>query len=275
MFKVAVLLSLLISCLSSNVHALDIMLAEVYKQNSDINGWLMSEKLDGVRGYWDGKQLLSKTGHPFHPPLSFTRNFPPFALEGELWGGRNTFEKTSSIVRTKQSHNGWLHLKFGIFDVPEGGTGFRKRLQRAKDWFAEHPSKYAFIIEQKIVHNRDTLKTELERVEALGGEGLIVRKADGLYRAGRSPEILKVKSYYDMEAVVLEQIPGKGQNSDRLGSLLVRINNGTEFKIGSGFSDAQRQNPPPVGAIITFKYYGFYQSGCPKFPSFLRVRTDR
>ncbi len=274
MNKIIIFLTLLLlSTLSGNGHALDIMLAQVYQEGSNVTGWLMSEKLDGIRGYWDGRQLLSKTGHPLNPPPSFTRNFPPFALEGEIWGGRNTFEQTSSIVRTQHPQNGWHNLKFAIFDVPQPKTGFRKRLQRAKDWFADHPSATAFIIEQKIVHSTVELETELARIEELGGEGLIVRKADALYKIGRSPDIVKVKSYHDMEAVVIERIPGKGRNSERLGSLLVRLANGTEFKIGSGFSDDRRENPPPIGATITFKYYGFYQSGCPKFPSFLRVRT--
>jgi DNA ligase-1 len=107
----------------------------------------------------------------------------------------------------------------------------------------------------------------------LAGEGLIVRKGDGLYSSGRSPEILKVKTFFDMEAVVVDHIAGKGRNRGRMGSLLVELPDTTRFKIGTGFSDAERDSPPPVGSSITFKYYGFYKSGVPKFPSFLRVRT--
>jgi DNA ligase-1 len=60
----------------------------------------------------------------------------------------------------------------------------------------------------------------------------------------------------------------------RLGSLLVELADGTRFKIGTGFSVAERETPPPIGAVVTFKYYGFYPSGIPKFPSFLRIRYD-
>jgi DNA ligase-1 len=75
--------------------------------------------------------------------------------------------------------------------------------------------------------------------------------------------------------VVIGHLSGQGANLGRLGSLLVELPDGTRFKIGTGFSAAQRQNPPPVGSVVTFKYYGFYQSGIPKFPSFLRIRHDQ
>ena len=276
MKKIILWLLLLNCCWAMNGHALEIMLPQVYTDGIDVTGWLMSEKLDGVRGYWDGKQLLSKNGNPFHPPAAFTRNFPPFALEGEIWGGRRTFEKTVSIVKKQQPHDGWLELQFAIFDVPQATGGFTRRLQKAKDWFADHPSQFAFVIPQETIKDNGQLKTVLLRVEKSGGEGLIVRKPDTLYANGRSRDILKVKNFFDMEAVVIAHIEGKGRNRGRLGSLLVELpkNKTIRFKIGTGFSDEERDSPPPVGSIITFKYYGFYESGLPRFPSFLRIRTD-
>ncbi len=254
--------------------ALQPMLPQVYTPQVDVSGWLMSEKLDGVRGYWDGKQLFSKNGTPFFPPAEFIRDLPPFPLEGELWGGRNSFEKTTSIVMQQQPHAGWLKLKFAIFDVPKAPGGFTARISKAKNWFNTHHSDYAFVIPQVPVRDQAQLLEELQRIEHLGGEGLIVRNPDGLYTAGRSPEILKVKNYRDAEATVVGHLPGKGRNRGRLGALLVELADGTRFKIGSGFSDSVRETPPPLGTIITFKYYGTYQSGIPKFPSFLRVRAD-
>lgn len=255
--------------------AAELMLPKVYMAQVDVAGWLMSEKLDGVRGYWDGKQLLSKNGKVFYPPAAFIRNLPPFPLEGEIWGGRGSFEQTVSIVKKQQPHNGWLQLKFAIFDVPKEDGGFTQRLNKANDWFANHPSTFAFVILQSNVRDRVQLEQELQRIEELGGEGLIVRKPDACYSAGRSTEILKVKNYQDAEAKVVAHMPGKGRNKGRLGSLLVELDDGREFKIGSGFSDAERVSPPPVGAVITFKFYGSYQSGIPKFASFLRIRQDQ
>ena len=257
-----------------NTLALDIMLPQVYSENMAVRGWLLSEKLDGVRGYWDGSRLLSKNGIALHPPQEFLENFPPFALEGELWGGRGTFQRTVSIVKRQHPHAGWLKLRFAIFDVPREPGGFQHRLQRAKDWFGVHPSRFAFVIPQQVITDKQQVKRELKRIETLGGEGLILRKPEGAYVVGRSREIVKVKSYLDAEAVVIAHIPGKGRNRGRLGSLLVELPDTTRFRVGTGFSDRQRMNPPPVGAVITFKYYGLFQSGRPRFPSFLRTRSD-
>jgi DNA ligase-1 len=257
----------------STVKAVEIMLPMVYTECTDVTGWLMSEKLDGVRGYWDGRQLLSKNGIPFHVPPAFTRNFPDFAIEGELWGGRNTFEKTVGIVKKQEAHDGWLELTFAIFDVPAAPGGVEDRLKQAADWFARHPSDHAFVIDQRPVDSHAHLAETLKQIEAQGGEGIMLRRRGSAYSPGRSQDLLKVKSFSDREAVVVGHLAGQGRNQGRMGSLLVELpDNRTRFKIGTGFSDAIRENPPPVGSLITFKYYGFYPSGIPKFPSFIRIR---
>ncbi len=251
------------------------MLPRVYREQADISGWLMSEKLDGVRGHWDGKRLLSKNGKILFPPSEFTAQLPKFALEGELWGGRGTFEQTVSIVTKRQPHTGWLQLKFAIFDVPQTPDNFITRIAKANAWFTSHPSDYAFVIPQITVQDQTELQLELKRIEALDGEGLIVHNPEALYKAGRSSEVLKVKNYQDDEATVVAHLTGKGRNTGRLGALLVRLEDGTQFKIGSGFSDLERENPPEIGTLITFKFYNKYQSGIPKFPSFIRIRQDK
>lgn len=255
-------------------YTIEPMLPHVYSSEINVSGWLMSEKYDGVRGYWDGHTFFSKNGKLLHPPSEFTRDLPPFPLEGELWAGRGTFERTVSIVNRQYPHSGWLTLKFAIFDVPKSAKIFSERIEEARQWFCQHRSPYAFVIKQTSVTDQAHLQRELQRVEKLGGEGLVVRRPDALYTAGRSIEILKVKNYQDAEATVLDHLPGKGKNQGRLGALLVEMADGTRFRIGSGFSDAERESPPPLGALITFKYYGRYNSGIPKFPSYLRIRKD-
>ena len=267
------MLCYLFSCVLT-AQAAEVMLPQVYSPENDVSGWLMSEKYDGVRGYWDGHQLFSKNGKKFYPPLEFVQGFPPFPIEGELWGGRRTFEKTVSTVKKQYPHSGWLQLKFAIFDVPIPAQNFLDRIKKARQWFTQHPSHYAFVISQIPITDQIDLQRELQRIEESGGEGLIVRKPEGLYKAGRSTEILKVKNYQDAEATVVAHLPGKGKNVGRLGALLVEMEDGTQFKIGSGFSDAVRERPPPVGTVVTFKFYGRYDSGIPKFPSYLRIRKD-
>jgi DNA ligase-1 len=249
------------------------MLPDVYAEQ-EVVGWWMSEKLDGVRGYWDGHQLFSKNGHLFTPPQEFTASFPPFPVEGELWAGRNRFEETVSIVQRKEAHSGWMRLRFGVFDLPQESGPFHQRIAKIKDWLLKNPSTTLFVIEQIPVTDTSHLEKELARIEHLGGEGLVVRDPKALYEAGRSQHILKVKTFEDAEAVVIAYLPGKGKHEGRLGALLVERPDGVRFRLGSGFSDAERENPPAIGSIITYKFFGLYQSGLPKFPSFLRVRKD-
>ncbi|OGQ95095.1 MAG: DNA ligase [Deltaproteobacteria bacterium RIFOXYD12_FULL_57_12] len=271
----ACVLLFLCGCLhSAGAAALDLMLPQVYEEHLDVSGWLVSEKLDGVRGYWDGKRLMSKNGIPFYPPAEFIENFPDFPLEGEIWGGRSTFVRTAAVVKQRMAASGWLDLQYAVFDAPAADGSFVQRLATATDWFAAHHSDYAFVIPQKPVKSKDELRDELRRVESLGGEGLIVRRPDALYAKGRSGDVLKVKSHQDMEATVVAHVPGTGKNRGRMGALLVELPNGIRCKIGTGFTDEERKNPPPVGATITFKYRGLYPSGIPKFPSFFRIRED-
>jgi len=255
--------------------AFEPMLPQIYTAETSVVGWWMSEKLDGIRGYWDGSQLYSKNGMLLAAPKEFIAELPPFPLEGELWGGRGTFEQTASIVMHQQPHAGWLQLQFAIFDVPTTQRPFRERIIDAVDWFTKTPSTYAFVIEQIPVDDESQLANELNRIEFMGGEGLIIRDPDALYQAGRRPHILKVKNFHDAEATVIAHLPGKGRNSGRLGALLVSNEEGIEFRIGSGLSDKDRDHPPAIGTVITYKYHGHYQSGIPKFPSYLRVRSDQ
>ena len=114
----------------------------------------------------------------------------------------------------------------------------------------------------------------LGKVESEGGEGLMLRRGGSLHATGRSDDLLKVKRYDDAEAVVVAHLAGSGKYEGMLGSVRVRRDDGRQFRIGTGFSDEQRENPPPVGATITYKYYGFTSTGLPRFASFLRVRND-
>ncbi len=261
---------LFLSIAAPAAYALDLMLPRVFLGTLPPGQWLVSEKLDGVRGYWDGRRLYSKHGRIFQPPAAFTANFPPFAVEGEIWGGRGTFERTAAIVRRPAGDPGWLQLQLAVFDVPCVPGGFEARLARARDWLAKHPAKHAFVITHQPVADAAAVRSELARIEGLGGEGLVLRKSGSPYVAGRSPDVLKVKSYDDREAEVVAWLPGAGRNRGRLGALLVELpESGLRFKIGTGFSDEVRLRPPPVGSLVTFKFYGNYESGLPRFPAYL------
>jgi len=249
-----------------------VMLAQSWDQKADIKGWWMSEKLDGVRGYWTGQKLISRSGNPFHAPEWFTINFPATPLDGELWLGRQQFSELVSIVRRKEPGADWKKVRYLIFDAPRVEGGFEKRLAYARFWFQQHANPYAEVLQQQVCENEAHLRKKLRQIESLGGEGIMLRKPNSPYEVGRSYNLLKVKTYEDTEATVIGHLPGSGKHAGRLGALLVELPNGIRFAIGTGFSDRERDNPPPVGSIVTFKYYGYHKSGIPRFASFLRIR---
>ena len=253
-----------------------VSLANVYRGDADLSRYWVSEKLDGVRTLWDGAALYSRNGNRFNAPAWFVEGFPPEALDGELWMGRGTFEVLSGAVRRETPDPAaWQRIRYMVFDLPEMAAPFDERLRRMRDMFAEPPSRHIALVEQFRVKSEAELMARLETVVAEGGEGLMLRDGRSLHRAGRSDDLLKLKTYQDAEAVVVAHLPGKGKYRGMLGSLLVEMPDGRRFKLGTGLTDVERRDPPPVGATVTFKYTGTTVNGIPRFASFLRIRADR
>ena len=250
-------------------------LANPYRDEVDPARYWISEKLDGVRALWDGTALYSRRGIRFSAPPWFTEGFPLVPLDGELWMERGAFETLSGLVRRHApDEEGWRRVRFMAFDLPAHPADFDGRLGRMRELFATIGSPYIALVEQFRVADRRELMVVLRRVTAEGGEGLMLRKASSLHRAGRSDDLLKLKLHQDAEAKVIGHLPGKGKYAGMLGALLVEMPDGRRFRLGTGFTDEQRQHPPPLGATVTYKHYGFTGNGIPRFASFLRVRED-
>jgi len=253
----------------SLLFAFDVQKPKIY-DDQNISNWLMSEKLDGIRGYWDGKKLYTKNSNVIIPPKNFTKNFPPFELDGELWSKRDDFEFIQSTVLDKKPSINWSKITYNIFEVPNTKGDFTTRLYKANDWFHKHQNKNVNIIKQFVCKDETHLMEYLEKIVSLKGEGVIVKDPIKKYHTGRSSYVLKVKKTFDMEGTVV----GYNYKSDKktLKSLKLKLQNGVEFNLGGGFSDKDRLNPPKISKMVTFKYYGFTRYGKPKFASFLRVR---
>jgi len=251
-----------------------LLLAESWDNAADLSGWWMSEKLDGVRAYWDGKQFLSRQGNLYHAPDWFIEGFPDVPLDGELWIGRKKFQLTVSIVRRQDKNDLWNEVRYLVFDAPVAGGGFEDRLRFIQETLAGGASKVMQAHQHVLCTGVAALREELARIESLGGEGLMLRQPGSTYHAGRSATLLKVKTFRDAEAVVLGHQGGEGRHKGRLGALLVRLSSGIQFAVGTGFSDRERSNPPAIGSTITFRYQELSDGGVPRFPSYVGVRTD-
>jgi DNA ligase-1 len=251
-----------------------LLLAETWDNTADLTGWWMSEKLDGVRAYWDGKQFLSRLGNLFHAPDWFVEHLPAVPLDGELWVARKAFQRTVSIVRRQDKTDLWKEVKFLVFDAPGLKEPFERRIEFLADTLGSKPLPHAAHHPHDRCRGLDHLRTELARVEALGGEGLMLRQPGSAYEIGRSATLLKVKTFKDAEATVIGHQPGAGKHKGRLGALLVRLADGKEFAVGTGFTDKERESPPAAGSVITFRYQELSDAGIPRFPSYVGVRID-
>lgn len=250
-----------------------LFLLKTYNNNMNVVGWLMSEKLDGVRACWNGKELISRSGRVLNPPKEFTKGFPPFTLDGELWSKRGDFEGIVSIVNTKDAQDRWNKLKFHIFEVPNQEGNLYSRLDLLRRYLGEHRVDKLDIIAFKKIEKKDDIKEYYDLIIAKGGEGIVIRNPHQPYYSGRRQAALKYKPFFDDECRVESIVEGNGKYTGKMGALKCDYD-GKIIKIGSGFTDAQRSNPPKIGEMVSFKYYGLTHLGNPKYPVFLRVRTD-
>ncbi len=255
-----------------------LQLATIYQSGSDVSAYWVSEKLDGVRGYWDGKQLLTRQGYPITAPQWFIANLPQQPLDGELWIGRGQFDAVSALVRSSPRDNTalwsqqWRQVKYMLFDLPQFPGTFSNRLTQLRSIVNDVDRDWIQLIDQRRLTSDTELMTLLEQIVAEGGEGLMLHHEDAIYKQGRSFDLLKLKLWQDAEARVVGYQPGKGKYAGMLGALLVETPKGKRFKLGSGFTDEQRKNPPEIGSTVTYKYTGMSDNGVPRFASFMRIR---
>ncbi|KQW43476.1 MULTISPECIES: DNA ligase [unclassified Roseateles] len=251
--------------------ALEPLLARTAPAHIDPRPYLVSEKLDGVRALWDGQVLRFRSGRTVAAPAWFLAQLPRQALDGELWTARRGFDALSGTVRrTEPVDAEWRRVRFHVFELPNGEGSFEQRVEKLKTL----AGGVVVPVEHMRLASNAALRDKLKEVIAAGGEGLMLHRADAPLAAGRSDLLLKLKPHEDAEAVVVGQEPGKGRFAGQLGALELQTPDGIRFKLGTGFSDAQRRNPPPIGATVTYRFRDRTPAGKPRFASFLRMADD-
>lgn len=241
-------------------------------QEQDIRRYWVSEKLDGVRGRWTGSELLTRNGNKISAPDWFIESFPKdMQLDGELWAGRELFEWTSGVVRSHGGGEEWRKLRFMVFDTPIAGLSFDERLTLLHTNLTGRGEYLALIPQQKF-DSREGLLAFFNTEVANGAEGLMLHRGDAHYRDGRNSLLVKLKPLNDAEGEVIGYRPGKGTLEGLMGSLRLRLKDGTEFYLGTGFDLQTRRQPPALGSWVTFQYQGLTDKGKPKGARFVRVR---
>ncbi len=251
-----------------------------YQVVADISLYYVSEKLDGVRGYWDGEQLLTRQGNIIHSPSWFTQHWPSFPIDGELWLERDKFQALLSCVSKHSAEENktvscWREVRFMMFDLPKHQGDFNERVNQMQHLLSQVPSPYLAMIKQVKFKKLSALDKKLNEVIADQGEGLMLHLASAHYQIGRNSALMKLKKHQDAEATVIGHTKGKGKYQNQLGAIEVKTMDGIIFKIGSGFNDYQRAHPPKIGTIITFKYNGLTNAGIPRFARFWRIKTTK
>ena len=247
------------------------MLAKCYEGQS-VKGWMMSEKLDGVRAIWDGSKLISRNGNQFFAPEWFLSQLPAgIALDGELFIGRGKFQITVGAVKKKTPVDSeWRQIRYCVFDAPKALGGFEDRLAFCEAVLAG--SNIASVVPHRECTGKQDMEIFFKELCADGAEGIMLRAPGSRYENRRSTSLLKYKPFESDEAVMVGSESGEGRLAGLVGALIVKWGKIT-FRVGSGLSDDVRMNPPKVGALISFGFCGLTDGGCPRFPTFLAERS--
>lgn len=251
----------------------ELTLANKYREGIDVSAYWISEKYDGVRAYWNGEQLMTRSGNKIVAPAAFLKQLPRQTLDGELWFGRQQFSRSAALVKRAPEHadyaSEWSEVFYMVFDAPKHPGDFPTRISFLRKIITPKMPQIK-VVDQWRVKDHGELQRHLKEISDQGAEGLMLRLKNAPYRPGRSDDLLKLKAWEDAEATVIAIIPGKGRLEGEMGSLLVRLDNGRELRIGSGFYAEERINPPAIGSRITFRFQGYTSSGLPRFAHYWR-----
>jgi len=261
------------------------LLAKIQPSGHDPTGWWMSEKLDGFRAIWDGKEFYSRNGNVFESPQFFKDLLPTnFMLDGELWLGRGSFDDMGFVRNKYADAKRWKEsgLKYMVYDIPSYDKPFEDRmvaLQAVVESSCEEipncPLKY---VKQVKVKNPTQLKDFYNKIVNEGGEGVMLRQPASKYVWTRSGTLLKVKPVVDAECTVIGYKEGTNKNKNLLGSFHCEMN-GQKFYVGTGITDEIRREKyrktHPIGSLITIQYTEMTKAGIPRFPRYVRKRGHK
>lgn len=233
-------------------------------------------KLDGTRciavHYNEDWHLVSRSGHELHVPhiLEYVKKWgnPYIAYDGELYIHGESFQRINQLVSKNIPESS--RLEYHIFDCINYSNlmdPFWSRMCKIKNK----------IIPTHEVSSYEELAVLKTKLESEGYEGVIVRNMEGVYKFGRSKDLLKLKSFDDDEFEILGYKIGKGKFKDcpvwvcKVGNLTFEAT-----QIGSFIKRKEILNNAEsyIGKMMKVKYFGLTRDGIPRFPIALGVRED-
>lgn len=263
------------------------MLAHKWPENKDPTGYWLSEKLDGVRAWWNGDKMYARSGRAWNPPQWFRDRLPKdHHLDGELWIKRDAFDATSGICRRSDS-DGWRTINYMVFDITNVSLLYEERLKELRKRLPDGEKSPDEVQEGRLgglicvlpaiqCKGKQHFDALMELVMSKGGEGLMLRQPRSLYEIGRSRTLYKHKFWYDAEGLVVGHEWGQGEHKGRMGAVQMKMESGHILSVGSGFSHAQRDAwQPAVGTIIRYRFQELSHDGFPRFPIYEGTSPDK
>ncbi len=206
-------------------------------------GWIMAEKLDGIRAIWDGSQLWSKQGNAINAPEIAAKLPQGIALDGELWAGRERFERVLSALKSGD----WPGVEFVAFDLIDTTMPAIAR-RKALDALSVRSVSY------ELCQGKRHLRKFEDAIKAKGGEGVMIQKPSAKYQHGRTTDLQKVKS------VDVSEVAVSGWNGKSLDVMVGKL----EFKVAMG---AKPHHAKSKTAFVS--HYGLTVNGIPRHAALL------
>ena len=178
-----------------------LVLAEQVRPGLDPAGWLVSEKLDGVRALWDGERLRFRSGGLIAAPAAFLARLPRTPLDGELWLGRGRFEALSATVRRAQPRDDeWQGVRYAPFELPQAPGRFAERAQRLQQLLREVAGPSLWALPQERLDSPEALRQHAQAVyqQAVVTRAMPLNNATAITDAERA----LIRRWFEMGAPV-------------------------------------------------------------------------
>jgi len=250
-------------------------------------------KLDGVRCLFTKDGAFSRTGKQFmnvahiHAELiPFFQQQPDVVLDGELYNHKlkNDFEKIISLVRKqKPTADDRLEarqlVQFHVYDYFDGVMYDSYKTRMHQLGVSDIYNKSIKYVQAYKVNNYDESRIYHKDFLNQGYEGSIIR-LDGLYKHGRSYDLMKFKDFSDTEATIIGYETGKGKREGTIGKFLMQDDEGVKFGCppGKGYNYKDLANildniGDYIGKRATFTYFQRTQAGSYRHPLFKCIRN--